>query len=256
MPMSNREEFFLTGKRFATLEVLFVGHEACESGHRFGPHIRDYDIIHYVKSGRGTLYDKRGEHRVEAGEIFIIREGEVTTYEADRENPWEYIWIAFRGIDDEDFLALPSHLSYPNNSFLAIEEGISEEYGYSFFMSRAYSILHHLLEGRKSAEAPEVLLYEYIELQYMHPFSMEKISHDYGFDRSYLGRLFKKRYGISPREHLQAVKLSHAKEFLLQGYSVGECAMLCGYTDLFQFSKNFHKAQGISPSEYRKKVAK
>ena len=254
--MASQEQIFPSGKRFGALEVLFVGHEACERGHRFGPHIRDYDIIHYVKSGEGTLYDKQGEHRVLAGEILIIREGEVTTYEADREHPWEYIWIALRGIDDKDFLLLPSHLPFPNNSFLAMEEGITEGYAYSFFMSRAYSILHHLFEGRKSADAPEVLLYEYMELQYMHPFSMEKVARAYGFDRSYLGRRFKNRYGISPRQHLQAVRLSHAKEFLLRGYSVGECAALCGYTDLFQFSKSFHKTIGISPSEYRKKVAK
>lgn len=251
-----RVETMPSGERFLNLEVLFVGCERCESGHRYGPHIREYTLIHYVKSGTGTFYDKDGEHMVHPGEIFIIREGEVTTYEADRENPWEYVWIALRGVEGDAISALPAVLPYPATSFLALEEGISRGYDYSFFASRAYAILFHLFENKKTAKAPELLLYEYIELKYMHPFSMEELSRSYGFDRSYLGRLFKKRYGTSPREHLQAVRLSHAKEFLRQGYSIGECATLCGYADLFQFSKSFHKAVGIPPSEYRKKVAK
>ena len=82
---------------------------------------------------------------------------------------------------------------------------------------------------------------------------METLSRRYGFDRSYLGRCFKKRYGISPREHLVAVRISHAKEFLAQGYSVGECGVMCGYADPFQFSKIFRSKVGVKPSEYRKK---
>ena len=82
---------------------------------------------------------------------------------------------------------------------------------------------------------------------------METLSRRYGFDRSYLGRCFKKRYGISPREHLVAVRISHAKEFLAQGYSVGACGVMCGYADPFQFSKIFRSKVGVKPSEYRKK---
>lgn len=249
-------DFIPQGKKYPDLEVLFCGCEACESGHTYGPHIRDYHLIHYVREGEGVFYDGRGEHRVRKGEIFIIQKGEITTYRADEKHPWEYIWIALRGVDEDDFRTLPSVLPYPNTTFLAIEEGLRAGYAYTFFESRAYSLLFHLFEKQETLSSPEVLLYEYIELKYMLPFSMDEVARGYGFDRSYLGRIFKKRYGISPREHLLSVRLSHAKEFLLRGYTVGECASLCGYTDMFQFSKIFRKEVGKSPSEYRKEVAK
>lgn len=256
METNKTVQFIPIGKRYPNLEVLFVGCERCESAHSFGPHIRDYDLIHYVKSGEGVFYDERGEHRVCEGEIFIIREGEVTTYTADREKPWEYIWIALRGIDDPSFASLPSVLSYPATTFLSIEEGLEMRRDYSFFIGRAYSILSHLLGCERIEPTPEALLYEHIELQYMQPFSMDTLSRRFGFERSYLGRLFKSRYGISPREHLLRVRILHAKEFLARGYSVGECAHMCGYTDAFQFSKAFRAAVGITPSAYRQKVAK
>ena len=256
MPSSNIIDFIPIGKRFPRLEVLFTGRERCKSSHAYGPHIRDYDLIHYVKSGEGVLYDKRGEHRVHAGEIFIIREGEVTTYIADEENPWDYIWIALRGIDDASFSALPSVIPYPATTFLSIEEGMENKREYSFFISRAYSILSRLTESERTEPTPEALLYEHIELQYMQPFSMDSLAHRFGFERSYLGRLFKARYGLSPREHLLRVRMLHAKEFLSRGYSVGECARMCGYSDSFQFSKAFKEAVGSPPSKFLKKVAK
>ena len=254
--MSNNLQFIPIGKKYENLEVLFVGSECCESEHAYGPHIRDYTIIHYVKSGEGTLYDKHGVHRVQAGELFIMRQGEVTTYVADRDNPWAYVWIAMRGVEDEEFLSLPSVLPYPRSTFLSIEEGIAGKYEYSFFLGRAYSLLFHLFETKRTRPAPEILLYEHIELQYMRSFSMDEMARRYGFDRSYLGRLFKSRYGISPREHLLAVRISHAKEFLSLGYSVGESGVMCGYPDPFRFSKIFKEQVGETPGTYRKKVAK
>ena len=256
MPSEDIFNFIPIGTRYPRLEVLFVGYQKCKSGHSFGPHIRDYELIHYVKSGEGTLYNASGEYRVRAGEIFIIHEGELTTYTADRENPWEYIWVALRGIDDPSFLTLPSVIPYPSTTFLSIEEGATQHRNYSFFISRAYSLLSHLLEGEHTPPTPEALLHEHIELQYMHPFSMEELSRRFGFERSYLGRLFKKRYGLSPREHLLAVRMMHAKDFLSRGYSVGECALMCGYTDSFQFSKAFRAFVRQTPSAYRQKVAK
>ena len=254
--MSNIVNFIPVGKKYEDLEVLFAGSECCESEHAYGPHIRDYTIIHYVKGGEGVLYDKHGKHKVQAGEIFIIRQGEVTTYVADRDHPWEYVWIALRGVEDEDFSELPSVLPYPRSTFFSIEEGVLGGYEYSFCLGRAYSLLFHLFEKKRTRPSPEVLLYEYIELQYMQPFSMEEMARRYGFDRSYLGRCFKNRYGISPRDHLLAVRISHAKEFLSLGYSVGESGAMCGYPDPFRFSKVFKEQMGETPGTYRKKVAK
>ena len=76
---------------------LFAGEETCENGHSFGPYIREHYLLHFCLSGKGVLQDKSGEHAVKAGEFFIIRPGEVTLYTADEEEPWHYVWFAFRG---------------------------------------------------------------------------------------------------------------------------------------------------------------
>ncbi len=71
-------------------------------------------------------------------------------------------------------------------------------------------------------------------------------------DRSYLSRLFKKRYGVSVQDFLVDVRLSKAAEFLRKGNNVSISAKLVGYEDVFNFSKMFKKKYGMSPKEYKK----
>lgn len=84
------KNLFLTNRNLQDLNPLVAGEEYCAPGHSFGPAIRRYTLIHYVVSGRGSLYARGGKYPVEAGQAFLILPGEVTTYTADWEQPWHY----------------------------------------------------------------------------------------------------------------------------------------------------------------------
>ena len=92
---------------------LFSGYEKCRPSHRFGPYTRDYHIIHFCISGKGELTDKYGTHKISAGELFIIRNGEITVYAADEKDPWEYAWIAFIGDGADIFSTEKSVYPFP-----------------------------------------------------------------------------------------------------------------------------------------------
>ena len=81
----------------------------------------------------------------------------------------------------------------------------------------------------------------------MEDISVESISSAFGFERSYLFRIFKKRYEIGLKEHITAVRMQHAKAFLSQGLRVSEAARLVGYTDVFNFSRAYKKFYNNSP---------
>ncbi|MBQ7348656.1 MAG: AraC family ligand binding domain-containing protein, partial [Clostridia bacterium] len=91
------KELFINKYDSVDLVPIFYGGEKCKKGHSFGPHTRNYYIIHFCLNGCGTLKDKFGVHKISAGELFIIRPDEITTYTADMFTPWEYTWIAFNG---------------------------------------------------------------------------------------------------------------------------------------------------------------
>ncbi|MEE1186798.1 MAG: helix-turn-helix transcriptional regulator [Acutalibacteraceae bacterium] len=69
---------------------------------------------------------------------------------------------------------------------------------------------------------------------------------------TYFRRAFKEIYGISPFEYVKKIRIDYAKELLLLNqYSVSDISNLCGYSDVYQFSKQFKNTVGVSPKNYR-----
>ena len=85
----------------------------------------------------------------------------------------------------------------------------------------------------------------------MEPLTVENIAQTMGFDRRYLSRVFARGYGMTVKEYLTSVRLSHAEKLLVAGYSVGDVAAMTGYRDVFNFSRIFKKKNGLSPLAYR-----
>ena len=81
------------------VSVYFCGREKCESGYSYGPMMRTQYILHYVVSGKGIFRTKNTVHHVSQGQAFLITPDQVSYYEADKENPWEYIWVGFDGTE-------------------------------------------------------------------------------------------------------------------------------------------------------------
>lgn len=66
----------------------------------------------------------------------------------------------------------------------------------------------------------------------------------------YFRRIFNSIYGISPLKYINNLKLSRARELVESGMcSVGDAALMSGYSDMSHFSREFKKAYGVSPSE-------
>ena len=70
--------------------------------------------------------------------------------------------------------------------------------------------------------------------------------------QKYFSKIFKNKTGVSPKRYQLTSRLSHAKDLLLDGYSVKETSFKLGYTDPFIFSKQFKSIFETSPNEFRK----
>lgn len=236
-------------QEYADLVPLFAGDEKCKAGHTFGPYIRDCHLIHVCLSGCGELENAQGLHKVSAGELFVIREGEITTYRADGKNPWTYAWIAFRGKAAEAFSGERSVYSCPpeieSRLCHLIEKGESAPEAY---MALLYDLIYRLFEGGRQKSDKLHDIRRYIRYNYMESMEVAELAKRFGFDRSHLYRLFKCDYGIGIKEYITQVRMERAKEFLLGGHSVCDTAFMVGYRDEFNFSKAFKKYYGKAPS--------
>ena len=68
-------------------------------------------ICFYVLSGTGTLMadNAKGDtqtYSVKSGQGFMIFPGQINTYIADEQLPWEYMWIEFDGLRVKEALSV------------------------------------------------------------------------------------------------------------------------------------------------------
>ena len=83
--------------------------------------------------------------------------------------------------------------------------------------------------------------------------SAEDIAEMFNYERSYLHRLFKERYGMTVKQYMTEVRMRQAKRLLKAGHSVIETAYQTGYGNEFNFSKAFKKFFGVPPSAMKPK---
>lgn len=92
---------------------------------------------------------------------------------------------------------------------------------------------------------------KYIEENYMNDISLDDIASLAGFDKSYIGRIFKKSEGVTIMTYLLNCRITKAEALLKKGMNVSEACYSVGFKDPAYFSKCFKKVKGYSPSSGR-----
>ena len=72
--------------------------------------VREYNSLHFVFGGKGTLvYDCGGEKaevELQTGDSFLLYAGTKFEYYPDNKRPWGYAWIDFTGENVEDIFSV------------------------------------------------------------------------------------------------------------------------------------------------------
>ncbi|MBQ8197534.1 MAG: helix-turn-helix transcriptional regulator [Clostridia bacterium] len=81
--------------------------------------------------------------------------------------------------------------------------------------------------------------------------SLDELSINLGFSKSYIKSLFKKKTGKSILQYFIDLKIDRAKKLLSQSkYTVTEIADMLGFNSVFYFSRQFKLHTDMSPTEY------
>ena len=263
-------------KKASDLSVHNLGYEACLPGYHYGPRVCPYHIIHFVTAGCGTLLIGQEKQEVHAGEAFLIPADQVAAYEASRQDPWTYSWAGFLGTGGDSFVRQLSLLR--KGSFvihdldtgkyarliregaLLCGTGIANYYKANSLLLSLFSELAKDLSGRVAVTEKITLADEiryYLQMKYSEPVTMNETARHFGIHPNYLTRIFRERYGITPKQFLVQIKMTKACQMLKKtDMTIGLIAQTLGFEDQLAFSKSFRKNMGVSPSEYRSDGAK
>jgi AraC-like DNA-binding protein len=95
-------------------------------------------------------------------------------------------------------------------------------------------------------------VYTFVRENYFKPVSLSKISKIAKMSPIAFSRFFKRNSGVGFVEYINKVRTNKACYLLRETeYQVHDIAMECGFASISNFNKQFRKAEGISPRDYR-----
>lgn len=271
VPKPYDECYFVNYQSYEDLRLYEVGSYECPPSYHFGPILRDHYILHFIRKGKGFLRMGEKDFPVEPNQAFITPPRELIYYEADRENPWSYIWIIFNGkkaielLHEMGFSKQTPIFSptLPCPEISQCMEVLLQNHGREYLcIGMLYQLFYHMIQTsrykiEKKAKQNDVLPYiqkalDYITEKYSEPIKIHEIAEYCGLNRSYLTRIFRDATGETPQEYLIRHRINKAQMLLhTTHFPVQHIAYSVGYTDPFAFSKLFKQKTGMSPSTYR-----
>lgn len=263
----------IKNETFSDCYLMFCGMQECTPLYSFGPAVRTEYLLHYCVSGKGYYFVNDEKYTIEAGDAFLILPNEVTFYQADKEDPWVYLWMGLAGNKVEGYLKrcgldkehLICHCEHPQQLVAYVNDIISHSalsYSNEMYIQGVLYQIFALFSESANIEYEKALssknihvnrAIQYIQMHYQEMITVNDIADYVSVNRSYLSTLFQRELHMSPQQFLLRFRITKATELLTNSnVSIKNISYSCGYANQLAFSKAFRKITGMSPSTYRK----
>lgn len=161
---------------------------------------------------------------------------------------------------DQYFITLPKLINCEENTQIKRNfEKMIEAHIHGNIPQTSIRLWQIFLECAQNAQDDKVSngyveqIQNYVRQHYIDGFTSAQIQEACGLSYKYAGTLFKEVTGQTIKEYQCALRLRKAEQLLKEtNKSIAEIAQLTGFSDVFYFSKIFHRKKGCPPGEYRK----
>lgn len=261
-----------------SLYMISSGIQHCLPNYTYPHNAREGYHLHVVVAGKGFLRCNGGEFHIHEGQMFLLKDKEDAFYQADRENPWYYVWITYSGVEAKRYMESAGFTegvyvvdcNLDVMLFESVVNGILErphlnQSSAIFRMGQAYRFLSLAIEsnekntetirprGRLNADDYVDYAVRFIQGNYAH-IRISDVANYIGINRTYFTSIFKRKMFLSPQEYLIQMRMDKSRELLITtDVPIYRVAKEVGYDDQLAFSKLFKKRYGLSPEQYRKK---
>ena len=274
------------------LHVLNAGCTRIEKGQEYPAHthpghhyfnwqkgriLREFQLI-YITKGGGFFESRHCKGTgIAEGSIFILFPGEWHRFKPDPGIGWDEYWVGFDGdiaayllknnffLIDEPIKQVGLQESILQLFTQIIETTRQERAGYQPLVSGAvlhllgtiYSLIRQQelpaddLTGTIMGKARALLRSgDYSKL------SIEQVADELAVSYSWFRKTFKEYTGMAPGQYLQQLRIEQAKILLADpAKPLKQIAAELNFESAFYFSALFKKKIGVSPEQYRKKIA-
>ncbi|WP_238357395.1 AraC family transcriptional regulator [Cohnella zeiphila] len=273
-----------------TLNLFGIHRRKVAGDWSYPPHEHPQYEINYLLEGHQTMRVNGMEYDQRAGDLLLLRPGDVHSSRSGDGQPFEYFCIHF-DLDDRLFLSLLGRMEqtlFPAASPIArkIRPALGKMMepdsaanarsvaGRMRLQSTVFELLAQLWDA-VSAETLQLSPQSYGKVELAHeiagrlqglanqtfrkgksgeePYGIREIAAALGISVSYCNRIFREVYGQSPRAYWSELMLHEACHLLSDPrYTVQTISAILGYRDIAHFSRQFKRWTGAAPSDYRK----
>ncbi len=243
--------------------------------------------LSYVLSGTGRYLVDGITYEVKSGDLLVCNPG--VMHQSIVSNPADPTLEFVVGITDLHFLDMPENtIVLPDGGYILslgseikreisrccyeiLEENASAQPGRYYLiqaqMMKMLILIFRSISGHTEREAVGMAfesysksyvvkkIVQYLKENYSQHISLDQIAHNMYLSPVYISKIFKEKTGDSPINYLIKLRLTKARELLLEDKaSIKTIASSVGYDDVYHFSKLFKKHYGISPLNFRKSM--
>lgn len=228
----------------------------------------EYFVFEYVLNGVGHIACDDKTYVVKKDDLYILEEGSGHRYWADKDDPYEKIWINIHSDMLKSILSaygLNGKTVFKNsnckplfNELLQLSQTtiFNEEICYDAAVI-VFKIITRLAQNERDVKySSTVAKYTkiFLDENLYGNVTIDAISKNLLVSKTQIINEFKKYYGKTPYAYYIEKKIETAKEILTTGASrVGEIAEALGFAEQNYFSNLFKRKVGLSPEAYRKK---
>lgn len=267
--MTDKEISRICGEIF--IKCIYSAHLSVGRTWRYNDEKTEYCNLVLVRRGQGIFTCGKNKCVVTPGDLVYFPQGSKRsmrtsgdklvfrsinfkyTFNSDDkalELPFDFV----RHIDDRTFMSRIEYLfSQIQKHYISLSGDSEFEMRY-FATKLIYMLLTEKENGLSFSQRSMIdNSVKYMTEHLSERITLERLAEISGKSISYYGKEFKKALGISPIEYLLHIRTEYAKKMLENGVSVTETSRMCGFENLYYFSRVFKKRENISPSEYAKK---
>ena len=236
-----------------------------------GRKLNEFQLI-YITKGEGRLLIENSEYSITKGNIFIIYPHQWHSYAPTEETGWNEYYIGFEGNVLYKWIE-NSFLGYDSQVYkIGLNEELVKLYNRAIELAKfdrhplelhLSGIVYHIIglliseiNNKEIAIKYDLQLVERAKIimneNVFKTISPEELSEKLDTNYTSFRKLFKKVTGFAPANYYHELKITKAKQFLLEtSYSVKEISYSLNYNTVEHFGTLFKKRTGYSPSQYR-----
>ena len=216
---------------------------------------RPFSIIYYVLGGSAFYTFDGVERPFEKGHLYILPANQTFSLREDPKDKFYSVYIhAFTSPEIDSVIDIDVRKDgFVADSLQLIRRYIKRD-EQIYLRSLTDMLLSYLAQTAEMAkpQLPEQIK-AYIDLHFVEVFRHSDLSGCFNYSRSYLSKVFKEKYNLTPRQYAQQLILKETVLLLRLGVSVAEIADRLAFSSPENLSRFFKGCYGYAPTEYRKR---